>query len=184
MSKSFGVACPACEKVLKIKNRELIGKRIICPKCEYAFRIEADKVQKVVSKSPSDHSSSARPKRSQKPKGKTRKPTPEPVAQNDNPDDEWLSALSEAEETGSSLQDNEFGGASLPPVKRGHKAPKPKKKKREIQEPIPGDSYCQSNPAGGGGLFGLGLFGGLVGGLIAGIIGALIWGGSDLRLWL
>ncbi|MBD3676418.1 MAG: hypothetical protein HUJ26_23145 [Planctomycetaceae bacterium] len=175
MSGSFGVACPSCEKVLKIKNRKLIGKRIVCPKCEYAFRIEADKVKKVASKSSSQPSSPASASQTPNPKRKSRQSAPEPVAQTTNPDDEWLSALGEVEDSGSTLDESEFAG-SLPPVKRGHGAPKPKKKKRELQESVPGDSYYQSSP-GGGGFAGLGLLGGAIGGVIAGVIGALVWGG-------
>lgn len=168
MSNPFAVDCPTCDKTLKIKNQSLIGKRIVCPGCENAFRIEADQVNEVAPKK-------AKPKAATQPKTNRKPRKPKPVASATNPDDEWLSALSEAENSGSTLDGSEFGG-QLPPIKRGHAAPKPKKKKKETSEKAPKAARRQHTFSGAG-FMGLGIFGGAIGGTIAGIIGALIWGG-------
>ena len=37
----FDVTCPACQRVLRIKDPSVVGKKIFCPKCKERFRIEA-----------------------------------------------------------------------------------------------------------------------------------------------
>lgn len=38
---SFKVPCPSCEAKVLIKNPDLIGKKVECPKCKYRFKVEA-----------------------------------------------------------------------------------------------------------------------------------------------
>src|SRR3954465_6687349 len=38
---SFKVQCPSCEAPVLIKNPDLVGKKVECPKCKYRFKVEA-----------------------------------------------------------------------------------------------------------------------------------------------
>lgn len=38
---SFKVPCPSCEAKVLIKNPDLVGKKVECPKCKYRFKVEA-----------------------------------------------------------------------------------------------------------------------------------------------
>ncbi|MBN9122543.1 MAG: hypothetical protein J0I06_25920 [Planctomycetes bacterium] len=38
---SFKVPCPSCEAPVLIKNPDLVGKKVECPKCKYRFKVEA-----------------------------------------------------------------------------------------------------------------------------------------------
>src|SRR3954470_23946750 len=37
---SFKVACPSCEAAVPIRDPNLIGKKIDCPKCKYRFVVD------------------------------------------------------------------------------------------------------------------------------------------------
>lgn len=37
---SFKVACPSCEASVLIKNQDLVGTKVECPKCKYRFKVE------------------------------------------------------------------------------------------------------------------------------------------------
>ena len=37
---SFKVPCPSCEAQVLIKNPNLIGTKVECPKCKYRFKVE------------------------------------------------------------------------------------------------------------------------------------------------
>ena len=43
MSTSLTVPCPSCEAKVVIKNPNLIGTKVECPKCKYRFKVEAPK---------------------------------------------------------------------------------------------------------------------------------------------
>ena len=105
MPNPFAVDCPTCAKTFKIKNQTLIGKGIICPGCENAFRIDPDQIQKIAPKqaAPKPKSESAS---KPKPQSKRRKRPAAPAATSDNPNDEWLSALSETESSMSDAEKN------------------------------------------------------------------------------
>jgi hypothetical protein len=38
---SFKIACPSCEAPVLIKNPDLVGTKVECPKCKYRFKVEA-----------------------------------------------------------------------------------------------------------------------------------------------
>src|SRR5437764_6841886 len=38
---SFKVPCPSCEAQVLIKNPNLVGTKVECPKCKYRFKVEA-----------------------------------------------------------------------------------------------------------------------------------------------
>src|SRR5260221_3612343 len=40
---TFKVPCPSCEAKVLIKNPNLIGTKVECPKCKYRFKVEAPK---------------------------------------------------------------------------------------------------------------------------------------------
>ncbi len=40
---SFKVPCPSCEATVLIKNPNLVGTKVECPKCKYRFKVEAPK---------------------------------------------------------------------------------------------------------------------------------------------
>src|SRR4051812_30069601 len=40
---SFKVPCPSCEAKVLIKNPNLVGTKVECPKCKYRFKVEEAK---------------------------------------------------------------------------------------------------------------------------------------------
>ena len=42
---TFKVPCPSCEAKVLIKNVNLIGTKVECPKCKYRFKVEEPKDQ-------------------------------------------------------------------------------------------------------------------------------------------
>lgn len=149
MPSPITAVCPHCEKKLKVKKAELIGKKVKCPGCSQPFRLE-----------PREQTYSLA------------QPKAEPAA---SADDEWVSALGEAAQSGESL-DAPRSAAVLPP-----KADKPNKKKKPRREsgpePVPGSDDDGRYGYGMEEGMSRGLAGALIGGGIAGLIGALIWGG-------
>lgn len=154
MTSPVVAVCPHCEKRIKVKKPELIGKKVKCPGCSQPFRLQPEQ--------PAEETYSI----SQEPDEKPQTPSG---------DDEWLSALGEAAQSGQPLESPQTS-AGLPP-----KANKPKKKKKKPREfgpePVPGsdddDRYGYGVEEG----MSKGLIGAIIGGVIAGTIGALIWGG-------
>jgi hypothetical protein len=154
MSTPVVAVCPHCDKKLKVKKPELIGKKVKCPGCSQPFRLQAQQQEETYSLS---------------------QPKKEPKAAS-AADDDWFSALGEAAQSEQS-QAPAHASSTLPP--RVDKPKKKKKKPREFgPEPVPGseyddDRYGYGVEAGMGG----GMIGAMIGGGIAGVIGALVWGG-------
>lgn len=145
--------CPHCDKKIKVKKPELVGKKVKCPGCAQPFVLE-------VADAGDTYSIAQKPA--------------EP--QSSSPHDEWLDALGAAEESGAPISSPQSSGG-LPPLANQTKKKKKKKPREFGAEPVPGsdddDRYGYSVEEG----MTKGLIGGTIGGVICGVVGALIWGG-------
>src|SRR5438105_9903574 len=56
---SFKVPCPSCEAQVLIKNPNLIGTKVECPKCKYRFKVEAPKEEAAAAEAPAKVESAA-----------------------------------------------------------------------------------------------------------------------------